>query len=531
MINKKTLLKKYFLILFIFTIGLYFGKLLPNKTEYIQLNYSAEFPKLVELLSFLDYNYVDKIDLDSLQEEIISATLESLDPHSTYINVDEIKSVTEGMQGNFEGIGVEFQIQHDTIVVVSPISGGPSERQGILSGDRIVKVDTLNVAGVGFTNADVVDNLRGAKGTKVNLTIKRPSRNKLLEFKITRAKIPLTSVDVSYIIEDKIGYIKVNRFSGTTDQEFIESIDKLKSNGMQSLILDLRSNPGGYLHAAIAMVDEFLEQGEIVYTQGNARRKKVYEASKYGAFKQQEIVVLVDEGSASASEIVAGALQDHDRAYIVGRRTFGKGLVQEQTQMSDGSAFRLTTARYYTPSGRSIQKEYTKDVEAYHLESANRYENGELYSEDSIKIADSLKFFTRNGRVVYGGGGIVPDYFVPLDTAGRSEWLFKVLAANVISGFVFDFVDKNSKLLNSYSSPKDFANNFTVSEELFKSFIRKAEENGVVSIAEEILQSKKWMVKRLKTSIARQKWSDLGFFTVFNYDDKCVNKSLELLRK
>ena len=224
-------------------------------------------------------------------------------------------------------------------------------------------------------------------------------------------------------------------------------------------------------------------------------------------------------------------MQDHDRAYIVGRRTFGKGLVQEQTQMSDGSAFRLTTARYYTPSGRSIQKAYTKDVEAYHLESANRYENGELYSEDSIKIADSLKFFTRNGRVVYGGGGIVPDYFVPLDTAGRSEWLFKVLAANVISGFVFDFVDKNSKLLNSYSSPKDFANNFTVSEELFKSFIRKAEENGVVSIAEEILQSKKWMVKRLKTSIARQKWNDLGFFTVFNYDDKCVNKGLELLRK
>ena len=254
-------------------------------------------------------------------------------------------------------------------------------------------------------------------------------------------------------------------------------------------------------------------------------------ASKYGAFKQQEIVVLVDEGSASASEIVAGALQDHDRAYIVGRRTFGKGLVQEQTQMTDGSAFRLTTARYYTPSGRSIQKAYTKDVEAYHLESANRYENGELYSEDSIKIADSLKFFTSNGRVVYGGGGIVPDYFVPLDTVGRSEWLFKMLAANVISGFVFNFVDKNSKLLNSYSSPKDFANNFTVSEELFKSFINKAEENGVESIAEEILQSKNWMVKRLKTSIARQKWNDLGFFTVFNYDDKCVNKGLELLRK
>jgi len=529
MSTNNPLLRRPFLILLIFITGFYLGKYLTNKTEYIQLSSSSEFPKLVELLNFLDYNYVDELDLDSLQEEIISATLESLDPHSTYIHVDELKSITEGMQGNFEGIGVEFQIQHDTIVVVSPISGGPSERMGILSGDRIVKVDTLNVAGVGFTNSDVVKNLRGDKGTKVKLFIKRPSRAKLIPFTITRDKIPITSVDVSYMIDQKIGYIKVNRFSGTTDDEFTAAIDDLKSKGMQKLVLDLRANPGGFLRAAITMVDEFLERGEIVYTQGNARTKKVYEASRYGGFQKQELVVLVDEGSASASEIVAGALQDHDRALIVGRRTFGKGLVQEQTQMSDGSAFRLTTARYYTPSGRSIQKEYTNDLDAYHLETVNRFENGELYSQDSIKVKDSLKYYTDKGRVVYAGGGIVPDYFVPLDTTGRSEWLYKVLAASIISGFVFDFVDQNSALLNAYSSPKDYADNFTISKELFNSFLSKARQSGVASNTSEIEQSKSWIMKRLKTSIARQKWNDLGFFTVFNAEDSCIKKSLELL--
>ena len=531
MSTNKSILKRPFFILFIFTIGMYLGKYLSNTPEYIQLNTSSsQFPKLVELLSFLEYNYVDKLDLDSLQEDIISNTLESLDPHSTYIHVDELQSITEGMQGNFDGIGIEFQIQHDTIVVVSPISGGPSERMGILSGDRIVKVDTINVAGVGFTNADVVKNLRGKKGTEVKLFIKRPTLSKLLEFNIVRDKIPITSVDVSYMINAETGYIKVNRFSGTTDTEFTSALDYLKSEGMQKLVLDLRSNPGGYLHAATAMVDEFLSTGEIVYTLGNSRSKKVYNASRYGGFHKQDLVVLVDEGSASASEIVAGALQDHDRAAIIGRRTFGKGLVQEQTQMSDGSAFRLTTARYYTPSGRSIQKAYSKDVDAYHLEALERYENGELYSKDSIKIADSLKFYTDKGRVVYGGGGIAPDYFVPIDTTGRSEWLFKVLAANIISGFVFDFVDSKKDLLNSFSNPKDFANTFTITDEMFNAFIELSTQKDIPLNKAEINRSKPWIIKRLKTSIARQKWNDIGFYTVFNTTDLSVQKGLEVLR-
>jgi len=530
MSNNKSILKRPFLILFIFTIGMYLGKYLSNTPEYIQLSSSSsEFPKLVELLSFLEYNYVDELDLDSLQEAIISNTLESLDPHSSYIDVDDMQSITEGMQGNFEGIGVEFQIQHDTIVVVSPISGGPSEQAGIRSGDRIVKVDTLNVAGVGFTNSDVVKNLRGAKGTEVKLFIKRPRLSKLIEFNIIRDKIPITSVDVSYMINAEIGYIKVNRFSGTTDTEFTTALDYLKTEGMNKLVLDLRSNPGGYLHAATAMVDEFLKSGEIVYTQGNSRSKKVYNASRYGGFQEQDLVILVDEGSASASEIVAGALQDHDRASIIGRRTFGKGLVQEQTQMSDGSAFRLTTARYYTPSGRSIQKDYSKDVDAYHLEAVKRYENGELYSQDSIKIADSLKYYTDEGRVVYGGGGIAPDYFVPLDTNGRSDWLFKVLAANIISGFVFDYVDTHTDFLNSFSNPENFATNFTISDDLFKSFIQLTKENEIPINKDEISRSKPWIIKRLTTSIARQKWNDLGFFTVLNHTDPAVQKGIEIL--
>ena len=505
------------------------GKYLSN-TPNIQLSSSStEFPKLLELLSFLEYNYVDDLDLDSLQEAVISKTLESLDPHSSYIRVDDLQSITEGMQGNFEGIGVEFQIQHDTIVVVSPISGGPSEQAGIRSGDRIVKVDTLNLAGVGFTNSDVVKNLRGAKGTLVKLFIKRPRLSKLIEFNIIRDKIPITSVDVSYMIDHEIGYIKVNRFSGTTDEEFTTALDYLKAEGMQKLVLDLRSNPGGYLHAATAMVDEFLTNGEIVYTQGNSRSKKVYNASRYGGFLEQKLVVLVDEGSASASEIVAGALQDHDRGTIIGRRTFGKGLVQEQTQMSDGSAFRLTTARYYTPSGRSIQKNYSKDIVAYHLEAVKRFENGELYSQDSIKIADSLKYYTDQGRVVYGGGGIAPDYFVPLDTTGRSDWLFKVLAANIISGFVYDYVDTHTYFLNSFSNPEIFATNFTISDDLFKSFIQLTKQNNIPVNKDEIRRSKPWVIKRLTSSIARQKWNDLGFFTVINHTDPSVRKGIEIL--
>ncbi len=500
------------LLLFTFlTLGMYLGKYTARQSQPIIDNNPDQFTKLVELLSYVETNYVNEINIDSLQEEIITKTLESLDPHSNYIPLEEIQKINESMQGNFEGIGVEFQIIEDTITVVSPIAGGPSETKGILAGDKIIKVDSLNVAGVGFTNKDVLKTLKGDKGTEVVLFIKRKNVNQLIEFKITRDKIPITSVDVSYMINSDVGYLKVNRFSSTTYKEFTDAIDKLKILGMKNIILDLRSNPGGYLSAAINMVDEFLPSGKtIVYTEGNARKKQTYTSSYYGECKKEKIVVLVDEGSASASEIVAGAIQDHERGFIIGRQTYGKGLVQEQTQLNDGSAFRLTTARYFTPSGRCIQKPY-KDY------------------KESMVLDDSIKFYTDHGRVVYGGGGISPDYFIPIDTTGGSKWLYELIATNIINSFVFDYANSNAEQLNKYVDAIDFAKNFIIDESLFITFIDVAKNKGVLGSKSEIQNSKEWICIRLKALIARQKWNEEGFYRVVHKEDEAIKKAIKLL--
>lgn len=522
---------KVFSRVFVLIIGVYLGKYFFSSNSYLLLDKSNSFSKLTELMNYLEYNYVDSVDVDSLQEEVISRTLESLDPHSSYIPTSELKEVTESMQGNFEGIGVEFQIIKDTILVVSPISGGPSERQGILSGDKIISVDTMKVAGVGFTNKDVLKTLKGEKGTKVRLYIKRKNIDRLLEFNIVRDRIPITSIDVSYMVNSEVGYIKVNRFSGTTDKEFVSALNHLKRNGMSKLILDLRSNPGGYLSAAINMVDEFLSNGKlIVYTEGNARSKRIYESTYQGQFQNEPIIVLVDEGSASASEIVAGAIQDHDRGFVVGRRTFGKGLVQEQSQLSDGSAFRLTTARYFTPSGRSIQKPYSDDAAEYNQEAYDRYKSGELYHEDSIKVSDSLKYFTENGRVVFGGGGIYPDYFIPMDSAGRSDWLFDLLAENKINTFAFDYLESYDGAPQTYQSVEEFHDKFKISDGIFKDFVDEAKRDGIEGEKSEIENSKQWVKQRIKALLARQLWSDEGFYRAINEDDPMMDKALELLR-
>ena len=529
--NKNPSIKNLFLLFFTLILGIYIGNNLSVQNQYIQnINrFSGQLPKLVELLNYLEFNYVDSINLDSLQEEVIASTLESLDPHSSYIPIDELQDITESMQGNFEGIGVQFQIIKDTIVVISPIYGGPSQKKGIQAGDKIIKVDSMNVAGVGFTNKDVLKTLKGDKGTQVLLFIKRKNVDRLLEFNITRDKIPITSVDVSYMVNNQVGYIKVNRFSGTTEEEFISALNDLNSKGMNKLILDLRSNPGGYLSAAINMVDEFLPKGKtIVYTEGAFRNKQIYKSSNYGRFKKEKLIVLIDEGSASASEIVAGAIQDHDRGAIIGRRTFGKGLVQEQNQMSDGAAFRLTTARYYTPSGRCIQKPYTKNSDDYHKESLERYSNGELYHKDSIKIDNSLKFYTHEGREVYGGGGISPDYFIPLDTTGRSDWLFNVLAENMINSFIFDYIDLHRKELSKYSSAAEFDNKFKIDECIFDNFVEISKEKGINGSASEIEISKDWINMRIKALIARQLWNDEGFYRAINNDDRMILKALDL---
>ncbi len=394
-------------------IGYFFSFKNNNQSQVISNDNKG---KIEKVLSYIEQHYVDKIKPDSLSDLTLSALLNNLDPHSEYIPASELQTVNEPLEGNFDGIGVEFNILKDTITVVNPIAGGPSEKVGIKAGDKIIFVNTEKVAGIKISNQQVFKKLRGERGTKVKVKIKRTNSVQLIEFVITRGEIPIYSIDAAYMIKSTIGYIKINRFSASTYKEYLDSFNKLKKSGMKKLIIDVRGNGGGYLNAAVDIIDELLPKGtRIVYTEGQASPRKDYKATDKGGFENEEVVVLIDEGSASASEILAGAIQDNDRGVIIGRRSFGKGLVQEQMEMPDGSALRLTTARYYTPTGRCIQKSYSNGKEKYFEEEFNRYENGELLSVDSIKFADSLKFKTPSGKIVYGGGGIMPDIFIALD--------------------------------------------------------------------------------------------------------------------
>lgn len=525
---------KPFVASFLIVLGIFIGKYLDFGAVDSGQGMSIYNPqtKFNQLVNQVKNNYVDDVDIDSLLDKTMLQFLEELDPHSTYIPVDEMQSVSENMQGNFDGIGIEFQIYNDTLVVVNAITDGPSEKVGIKAGDRIIRVDTIQVAGVGLKNSDVVKRLRGKSGTEVEVEILRHGVAKPMLFHIVRGKIPLHSMDVAYMVDDMIGYIKINRFSATTYEEFYKGLMRLKAEGAERLILDLRGNPGGYLNAAHKMVDDFLEEGKmIVYTSGKSRPKREYTASDEGIFKEGDVVVIVDESSASASEIVAGALQDNDRGTIVGRRTFGKGLVQEQWEMYDGSALRLTTSRYYTPTGRSIQKSYANGIDAYRHESLTRYGNGELYSADSVKLMDSLKFITPKGKVVYGGGGIMPDIFVPLDTTGRSMWLYDILAKNIINDISFTYADQHREDLKGAYGPRSFAADFEISDALFDDLLNLAKSKGITQNEDEVLYSKPFVENRLKSLIARKLWGGDGFYRVLNQSDKDVLKAVELLQK
>lgn len=488
--------------------------------------------KIDEVVKLINSAYVDQPDDEKLSESAIEAMLKDLDPHSVYIPAKELKESNEQLEGNFEGIGVEFNIINDTIVVVSPISGGPSEQVGIRAGDRIIKIDGKTVAGVNFTNENVFKTLRGAKGTKVQVAIQRSGEKKLLDFTITRGKIPIYSVDASYMATPDIGYIKISRFAATTLDEYHEAMNKLKKQGLKNLILDLRGNPGGYLKAAIMLADEYLEKDKlVVYTQGRARPKDIFKATTTGDFEHGKLVVLVDEGSASASEIVSGAIQDHDRGMIVGRRSFGKGLVQEPFMLSDGSAIRLTVARYYTPSGRSIQRPYDKGVEDYYEDMNERFKHGELISKDSIKFADSLKYKTSKNRIVYGGGGIMPDIFVPLDTSENSEYLQKLYGKNVFNEFVFDYIDKNRKSLTAnYKDFTSFKNNFEVNPQIMEEFVRYGEKKGIKRDPQGLKLSGNFFKTQIKAMIARQFFKNDGFYEIVNESNETYKKALEVLK-
>jgi carboxyl-terminal processing protease len=490
--------------------------------------------KIESLLYHIDRMYVDEVDKKALVDAAIIRMLEELDPHSIYIPKEELEEVNEPLKGNFEGVGIQFNLVRDTIYVVDAIAGGPSERLGIRSGDRILSIDGENAAGVGFKNSDVMKRLRGKKGTKVKVDILRKGEAAPLEFTITRDKIPIYSVEAAYMASPTVGYIKVSRFSATTMKEFRDKLDELKAKGMQDLILDLQGNGGGYLRTAIEMSDEFLQDRRlIVYTEGRTSPREDTYSTATGRFEKGRLVVLVDEGSASASEIVSGAVQDWDRGLIVGRRSFGKGLVQRPVMLPDGSAVRLTVSRYYTPSGRSIQKPYDEGVEAYQRERMERLAKGELTSADSIHMADTVKYYTMNKRVVHGGGGITPDLFVPIDTTQSSDYFGKLVRNGVFNTFALTYVDANRQaLLTAYPNAEAFRRDMVVGNDLLESLQAAAEKEGIERDPEGLARSKDLIALRLKALIARDLWDTSAYWQVINAEntvDRSFQKAMEAL--
>ena len=488
--------------------------------------------KFNTLLYYMNRMYVDSVDLDGLVETAIRGMLEELDPHSVYIPAEDLQQADEPLNGKFEGIGVRFNIMKDTIMVVSTIAGGPSEKLGIMAGDRIVQVDGEVVAGVGIRNKGVMERLKGPKGTHVEVGIRRGRMSDLLFFDIERDKIPIYSVDAHYMVNDRTAYVKINRFSKGTMAELNSALDALKEDGMKDLILDLQGNGGGMLNAAIDMGDEFLSGDRlIVYTDGRSFPREDRVADTQGRFEKGRLVVLVDESSASASEIVSGAIQDWDRGLIVGRRTFGKGLVQRPVRLPDGSAVRLTVQQYFTPAGRCIQKPYDEGVDAYRREKYDRFEKGELMSLDSLDLPDSLKYSTKVlGRTVYGGGGILPDVFVPLDTSYNSVYFTDLLRRGLFNRAVLEYVDGNRKrLVKDLSDRSDFVSNSKLEQALLDGLIALGEAEEIEFVEEDWNTSLYAIELRLKAILARTLFDTTAFYEVFNPINPVYRRALEVL--
>lgn len=485
--------------------------------------------KIDYLIGNIRQNYVDTVDVAELEEKAAISLLKDLDPHSTYISPEEFAEMNEPLEGNFDGIGVQFNIQKDTVYIVAVIAGGPSEKVGLRAGDRIVTVDDSLIAGIGIVNNDVMRLLRGPKGTKVRVGIARRGEPNLVPFEITRGQIPLYSIDVSYMLNSRTGYIKLSKFARTTHKEFQEAIAKLKAQGMQNLIFDLRGNGGGYMDAAINVVDEFLPNGSlIVYTEGAHRDRAEFHASFRQSCKDLKLAILIDEFSASASEITAGAIQDNDRGIIVGRRSFGKGLVQEPIMFPDNSSVRLTIARYYTPSGRCIQKPYKQSDEDYYADLENRYERGEFMERDSIKIADSTEYFTTGGRVVYGGGGIMPDVFIPADTTGGSAYYSKISRKGCEYQFCLEYTDRNRAAMSNLKKADDFVK-YLKAQNIFDQFVAYAETQGIKRDEKGIRQSREVIETQIMALIARNMIDDNGFYPIMHRIDKTLKQSIDIV--
>ncbi|MCX6268871.1 MAG: S41 family peptidase [Bacteroidetes bacterium] len=515
----------------VLTGGILLGIFLGTRTGSFNLR-PSEKDKLKEVISYIEDNYVDTLGRKALEEKAISGLLEKLDPHSVYISAEEFHEANDPLLGSFEGIGVQFRIESDTVTVINPVSGGPSEKLGIRSGDRIVKVNGKNIAGIKISTNDVMRKLKGAKGTQVKVAIFRRGAGGLLDFTITRDVIPTYSMDIAYMPEPGIGYIRLNNFAATTHEEVHNAIETLQQDGMKKLILDLRGNGGGYLKAAIDVADEFLDRGElIVYTEGMNHKRDVSDATADGLFEKGDLLVLVDEGTASAAEIVSGAIQDHDRGLIVGRRSFGKGLVQEQLDFKDGSALRLTVARYYTPTGRCIQKPYKDGLDTYNSDYYHRFMNGEMEHADSVKFPDSLKYKTPKGRTVYGGGGIMPDIFIPIEKDSAMAYYNQCINKGLVYQFAFDYTDRNRAALMRFKTVDRFIGGFTVTDAIFGDFVKYADGKGVKRTGRDLAKSDRYVKTMLKAYIGRNLLDNAGFFPVLNTIDPGFNKAIEILKK
>ena len=479
--------------------------------------------------------YVDTVNEPRLVETAITSMLEELDPHSSYMSAEEAKRANEPLEGNFDGIGIQFNMFEDTLFVVQTISGGPSERVGIMAGDRIIFVNDTTIAGVKMKDSDIMKRLRGKKGTTVIVKVLRRGVKDLIEFKIVRDKIPIYSLDAAYMLDSETGYIKLNRFSATTHKEFLEALLKLKNKSMKNLILDLQGNGGGYLNAATQLADEFLQSGQlIVYTEGLRQRRQAEYATSKGDFKEGRLAVLIDESSASASEILSGAIQDWDRGVIVGRRSFGKGLVQKPIPLNDGSQIRLTVARYYTPSGRSIQRPYRDGrdgSERYRQDLIERYNHGELLHEDSIAFPDSQRRETLiNRRTVYGGGGIMPDIFVPIDTARYTAYHRSLINKGVMNKTAINIVDNSRKdFMKRYPNFAVFNAQFTVTDDILSELIENANKENIGFNEEQYNISKPLMARQLKALIARDLWTMNEYFEIINQEDGTLKRALEII--
>ena len=488
--------------------------------------------KFASLLQIINYYYVDSTDQPDLTEKAIVAMLKELDPHSVYLSKEEVAKANEPLQGNFDGVGIQFQLFNDTILVVAAVPGGPSDKLGIRAGDKILTIDGEIAYGSKINNNFVMERLRGIKGSKVTVGIMRKGNKDPIDYVIVRDKIPINSVDATFMLQDSIGYIKLTRFARTSLTEVRKSLSDLRESGMKDLILDLRNNSGGFLDISIDLADEFLPTGElIVYTEGMRSPRMDFKATSRGSFEKGKLIVMINEGSASASEIVSGAVQDWDRGMVVGRRSFGKGLVQRPFMLPDSSVVRLTTARYYTPSGRSIQKPYEDGVEDYYADLTNRFKHGEFVNADSIRFPDSIKYFTTSKRVVYGGGGIMPDIFIPMDTTASSKYYTDLWRKGVFNDFTMDYLEKDRKNLEKqFPDMVTFRDEFDVDDKLMREFIDYAVEKGVAEDSTGIDRSGKEIKYIVKGLLGRNLFDVSAYFELISPVDNELQKAIEIMK-